>query len=90
MHEAGRRDTLGVFDKPIERPGNGHERGSFFRPDVGNGSTHLTVRGLCPELLAALLEPVIQGFQRWKARNGLKEPMTRILNVLLDLSLLPA
>jgi len=50
----------------------------------------LAVRGLCPELLAALLEPVVQSIQRWKARRWLPQTMTRVLNVLLDLSLLPA
>lgn len=70
MHDAGRRDTLGVFDEPIERPGNGHERGSFFRLDVGNGATYLTVWGLRPVLLAALLEPIVQASSDVKRGTG--------------------
>src|SRR5690606_41777933 len=48
------------------------------------------MRGLLPKLFASKLQPVVQGFQRWKAWCGLKEPMTRILNILLDLAFLPA
>lgn len=90
MHYAGWGDPFRIFDKPVERPGNGHESQRFFGPDVGNSAAHLTMWGLCPELLAAKLKPVVQVFQRWKAYDRLKETMTGILNILLDLSLLPA
>ncbi|CAD7047309.1 hypothetical protein RHAB21_03763 [Pseudorhizobium halotolerans] len=90
MHEAGGRDPLRIFDEPVERPGERHESWDFLGPDVGNSATQLTVGCLGPELLATLLEPIVQGLQCWKARDRLKEAMTRILHVLLDLSLLPA
>jgi hypothetical protein len=48
------------------------------------------MRGLLPKFLASQLKPVVQGFQRCKARHGLPQSMTRILDVLLDLSLLPS
>jgi len=63
MHEAGRCDPLRVFDKPVERPGNGHEGWSLLSPDVGDSATHLAMRCLRPELLAPKLKPIIQGFQ---------------------------
>src|SRR5690606_3022634 len=47
------------------------------------------MRCLPPKLLAAALQPFVQGFQRGKARDGLPESMTRILDVLLNLPLLP-
>src|SRR5690606_12877383 len=45
---------------------------------------------LRPELLAAAFQPVVQCFQRGKAGDRLRETMTGILDVLLDLTLLPA
>ncbi|MNE41194.1 hypothetical protein D3C80_1352530 [compost metagenome] len=63
MDEAGRRDPLGIFDEAVERPGNRHQRQSLLSPDVGDGATHLSVRGLCPERLAPKLQPVVQGIQ---------------------------
>jgi hypothetical protein len=47
------------------------------------------MRGLSPKLLAAALQPFVQSFQAGEARDGLPEPVTRILDVLLNLPLLP-
>src|SRR5690606_5896601 len=74
----------------VEWPRNWHQSWRFLSPYVGDGAAHLAVWGLCPEGLASKLKPVVQGLKGWKARNRLKEPMTCILNVLLDLALLPA
>ncbi|MNV70633.1 hypothetical protein D3C71_1636110 [compost metagenome] len=90
MDEAGRGDPLRILDKAVERAGNRHQCQSFLRPDVGDRATHLSMRSLCPEFLASKLQPVVQGIQRWKARNRLEEAVTRILHILLDLSFLPA
>ena len=90
MDETGRRYPFGVFDKSIERPRDWHESLSLFCPDIGNGAAHLAMRCHCPECLATLFQPVIQGIQRGKARDGLPEPVASILDVLLDLPLLPA
>ena len=59
MDEAGRCNALGILDKPVKRPGNRHERRCFLSPDVGDGAAHLTVWGLRPQFLAALLQPVV-------------------------------
>src|SRR5690606_28702623 len=90
MDEAGRSDPLRIFDEAVEWPRNWHQSWCFLSPYVGDGAAHLAMRGLCPERLASKLKPVVQGLKGWKARNRLKEPMTCILNVLLDLALLPA
>ncbi|MNL65781.1 hypothetical protein D3C87_1901650 [compost metagenome] len=63
MHEAGRRDPFRIFDEPVERPGERHESRNFLCPDVGNSATQLTVGCLGPELLATLLEPIVQGLE---------------------------
>src|SRR5690606_13453237 len=62
----------------------------LFSPDIGDGAAHFSMRGLLPKLLASKLQPDVQGFQRWKARQGLPQPMASVLDVFLDLSLLPA
>jgi hypothetical protein len=75
-------------------PSNGLETGM----SAGASSAQMSamVPRICPcgvcaqKLLAALLEPVVQSIQRWKARRGLPQTMTRVLNVLLYLPLLPA
>ena len=51
---------------------------------------HAPVRCLPPKLLAAGFQPFLQGIQGGKARNGLPQPMTGVLDVLFDLPLLPA
>ena len=48
------------------------------------------MRCRCPECLATLFQPVVQVTKRGKAGNGLPEPVASILDVLLDLPLLPA
>ncbi|MNS93688.1 hypothetical protein D3C71_1553380 [compost metagenome] len=63
MDEAGGRDPLRIFDEAVERAGNRHQRQSLLSPDVGDGAAHLSVWGLCPELLASKLQPVVQGIQ---------------------------
>jgi hypothetical protein len=48
------------------------------------------MRRLSPELLAALFQPIVQSIQGRKVRHRLPQAVTGILNVLLDLPLLPA
>ena len=48
------------------------------------------MRGLRPKLPAARLQPVVQRRQRGEAGRRLPEPMASVLDVLLDLPLLPA
>jgi hypothetical protein len=90
MNEAGRGDPLGVFDKAVEGRDAGIRARTFLGPDIGDGAAHLPCGVCAKNSLHRVFQPVVQGGQRWKARHGLPEPMTRILDVLLDLSLLPA
>jgi len=48
MDEARRRDTLGVFDKTVERPGKLHQVLRFFAPGVGDRARLRAVRRLDP------------------------------------------
>ena len=89
MDEAGRGDPLGVFHEPVEGPSNGHEVVGFLRPDIGDGSGLPAMLGLCPKLPAALLQPVVQGIEIPERRHGLPEPTASVLDVLLNLPLLP-
>ena len=47
------------------------------------------VRGLRPKLRVARLQPVVQRRQRGKGRSWLPEPIASVLDVFLDLPLLP-
>lgn len=90
MNETGWRYPLGIFDKSIKASSDGHENLSLFSPDIHNATAHLAMRCYCPECLAPFFQPVIQVTKRGKAGNGLPEPVASILDILLDLSLLPA
>src|ERR1700749_3860614 len=46
--------------------------------------------GLSPKLPAALLQPAVQGVQAAERRHALPKAVPRILDVRLDLSLLPS
>src|SRR6185437_4339821 len=89
MNQAGRGDPLGKFHKPIEGPSHGHQSLDLMSPDVGDGARLTAMLGLCPKLLAALLQPKVQAVEIPKRRYGLPEPMAHVLHVLLDLSPLP-
>ena len=90
VNQAGRSDPLGVFDKAVERAGCRHQSPHLLGPEISDGALHLPVWRLRPELFASGFQPVVESGQRWKAGRWLPEPVTSILDVLLDLSLLPA
>ena len=71
MDEAGRRDPLGVFDEAVEEARHRHQEPCFLGPDVLDRSRPETMGDLLPQFPAALLQPVVQGLQRWKARHWL-------------------
>ena len=68
VHEAGRRDALGVLDEAVEGPGAWHQEGPLLRPHVGDRSAQLAVRDLGPQRGASLLEPIVQRIE------GLRTP----------------
>src|ERR1700722_12917078 len=90
MDQARRRHALGVFDEAGERARRLHQMPDLFGPGVGNRARMRGVRRLSPQLPAARLQPVVQRRQRGKGGRRLPEPMAGVLDVLLDLPLLPA
>src|SRR5450432_556965 len=62
----------------------------LFGPGVGYRARLRAVQGLRPQFTATGLQPVVQRRQRGEARRRLPEPMAGILDVLLDLPLLPS
>src|SRR5450432_3200658 len=62
----------------------------LFGPGVGYRARLRAVQGLRPQFTATGLQPVVQRRQRREARRRLPESMAGILDVLLDLPLLPA
>jgi len=71
MDQAGRRDPLGVFDEAVEEAWHRHQEPRFLDPDVLDRSRPEAMGDLLPQLPAALLQPVVQSLQRWKARHRL-------------------
>src|SRR5690606_25780151 len=61
----------------------------LLSPDIGDRARQRAVRGLLPQLHATLLQPGVHRGQVGKARHPLQDLMAGVLNVLLDLSLLP-
>src|SRR5690606_4735371 len=59
-------------------------------PGIGDSAGTRAMRDLGPEFAAARLEPVVKSLQRGEGRQRLPEPVAGVLNVLLDLSLLPS
>src|SRR5580692_3939660 len=79
MNQAGRGDPLGIFHEPIERPSNGHQSLDLLSPDIGDGAWFAAMPGLCPKLLATLLQPKVQAVEipkwgAWIARAGVERP----------------
>ena len=71
MDQAGRRDSLGVFDEAVEEPRHRHQEPGFLGPDVLDRSGSEAMGTLLPQLPAPLLQPVVQCLQRRKARHRL-------------------
>jgi hypothetical protein len=59
-------------------------------PDIGNAARQRCMRDLIPQRDTALFQPAVQRRKIGKARHGLPQTVLGILNVLLDLSFLPA
>jgi hypothetical protein len=78
-----------VFDEAIEGTTQRHQAGYLGGMRIGDGAGQDAMLDLAPMLDAALLEPGVQSRQIGEAGQWLPEPSARILNVLLDLPLLP-
>src|ERR1700733_8356357 len=89
MDQACRRHALGVFDEAVERARKLHQSPDFFCPYVDDRAGLRAVQRLGPQFPAARLQPVVQRRQGGEVGHGLPEPMASVLDVLLDLPLLP-
>ena len=92
MDQTGRRDPLGLFDEAVERHGYRHQRRQFVLQDLGDRALPLLrMRQRLPQGLAAILQPGVEFVQVLEVlRHGGPDAPPRVLDVLLDLSLLPA
>src|ERR1700722_97036 len=90
MDQARRRHALGVFDEAVERARKRHQAPDFFCPYVDDRAGLRSVQRLGPQFPAARLKPAVQCRQGGEVGHWLPEPMAGVLDVLLDLPLLPA
>ena len=87
--EAGRRHALYLLDKAIEGPAQRHQTGNFLGVRIGHGAGQDTVLDLAPLGYALFFQPGVQLSQIAEAGHRLPQPAPSVLDVLLDLSLLP-
>ena len=79
-----------MFDKAIEGRWRGHQLRLLFKPGVSNGTRQLWVMQILPEPQATLFQPDIERIQILEGWRTLPDPMPGVLNILLNLPLLPA
>ena len=89
VDQARRRHALGVFDEAVERARRLHQMLGPLRPGIGNRARMRAVRGLSPQLLGNASPASRSASPGRGSGRRLPEPMARVLDVLLDLPLLP-
>jgi len=80
--QTGGRDALAQLDKAVKRHGQRPQRGLLFGPDIGDRAGLSAMRGLPPQLEAALFQPCIQRGKFWEAWHPLQHLMASVANVL--------
>ena len=88
VHEACRRDAFGVFNETIERLAHRHQVWPLL-PTMHPIVVSCSGCALLPQR-THVGQPVVERRERTERRHLLPEPTARILDVLLDLPLLPA
>ena len=78
-----------MLDEAVERSARRHQAGDLLGLRVGDRTGQPAMRDLAPLLDATLLEPCVERRQVREAGQRLPQPTTCILDVLLDLALLP-
>ncbi len=89
MDQAGRRHAFALLDQAVEGRRQRHQGRRFLGPHSGDGAGLSPMRDISPQFEASLFQPGIQCRKIGKARRRLPKPVSRILNILLDLPLLP-
>ncbi len=79
-----------MFDEAVERLAHWHKVWPLGRPRVPDRHVLFGVPRLLPQQHALVGQPVVERRQRAERRHLLPEPVPAVLDVLLDLPLLPA
>src|SRR5699024_1454278 len=89
VHEACRGHPLGLLDKAVKGPPQGHQAGDLTSMRIGHAAGKTSMHDLAPLDDAPLFEPGIQTIEVREVGHWLPQPAAGILDILLDLSLLP-
>lgn len=84
------RYALDLLDKAIEGPAQRHQAGRFLGMHIGHSAGHGAMLDLAPLGDALSFQPSVQFSQTREAGHRLPQPAPGILDILLDLTLLPA
>lgn len=88
--QAGGRDTLAHLDGAVKGDGQRHQGGALLGQDIGNRAGQRTLCRLVPQVLTTLFQPGIERREIREGRHLVQQLVSRIPDVLLDLSFLPA
>ena len=87
MHQAGRRDALGLFDKAIEGSAQCHQACDLAGMHIGDAARQAAMLDLAPLRGAPLLEPGVEGIKIREAGQWLPQTPAGILHILFHLTL---
>ncbi len=83
------RDALAQLDEAVKGHRQRHQGSPFFGPDISDRARPRPMRRAFPQLQTMLFQPDIQRGEVCEVRHSMKQLVTGVPHVLLDLPFLP-